>query len=1519
MAAVGLSEHDAQQYINNLASELGPGDLTVACVNNPTNVTVSGNRAHVEALTARLERAGTFARMLKVPVAYHGPHMNLVADEYRTAIGHIYPGQSLARNHVNMISSVTADRVSKDDLRDPGYWVRNMVSQVKFSEAIQVAFASPKRKIIKKLDLSHQQALWATEILEIGPHGTLSGPIRESLKPLPHGDAIEYFSVLSRKKNACITAMEALGHLHCKGYAVNLLEMNESSSGDPDGQICLPSLPSYPFNHKKSFWFESRISKEMRFRKNGKNAFLGSPVPDWNPLDARWRDFLNVQKSKWIPDHNINDRVLFPAAGMLVMAIEAALEISSGTEVSAIEITDAEFHSALEIPSESHDVETQFQIVPRKSSTTKNSSQYDWQLKMFQHEWSEACRGTIRVIHAGTASSEVDSQSEEGRLTQLAAQQFDNISRQCSGTVEGQELYSRLWKRGYHFGPIFKRILTSTHSSSGEATAEVEILDFEGTAQPTVVHPATLDGILQIMLPSATDGGADSEFATALPTRINRIWLSRKGLLRADAESVKVAVNMQRDGLRNTSSDIVALAADRSLRVFVEGIQTTSISDGLESSSMNPLVDRSARLCWDIVHKPDMTLLQPDHLQTYLNQDVPTLANPAQYYKDFDIILYSFIKHTLAELKEDSVANSSSHLEHYYQWMVKKIGDSHINIAQASETIEDALVLTDFRSRVFTQDPRHSEMYNRAGQHLLSILKGETDALGLLFEGDDLSDFYVRILETADFLTPLQRYVGLLAHKNPSMRVLEVGAGTGGATTHFLEALTQPGTVGQSAYFSEYCFTDISPSFFEKGQQKFSDVPRMSWKVLDAEKDVLEQGFETESFDLIVASLVLHATTSPSGALTNLAKLLKPGGKLVAVEITRPDQLRAGFVFGLLPGWWLNSESSHPDRLSPAFTESEWDERLRSNGFSGVDQIFWDSDEDDARLLSVFVSTRVETVQKQVDERLPSAAIVATSDSCNVYAQMCRQKLLDAGLETSETDFAALANRKDLSTTLVVVIDSASKPFFQSFDEEQFLSLRGLLAQKLNILWISTNEEEDASAASKGIVYGFARTLLSENASLRFTIYEASSSSSIKRQGENLEAVIRHCLSASSPGPSPEPEILEADGLLQIPRAVEDVELNQKVSEQGLSTVRRNVRFGEEDLRLTVQTPGLLDSLIFRQCVEPLPPTLDADEVEVHVMAVGVNFKDCLVALGRVPDNTLGTECAGIVKRAGASCSVQAGDRVVVSALDTYRSRVRCNEALVAKIPDHIPFTAAAKLPTNFVTAYHALVEVGRISSGETVLIHAGAGGTGQAAVQIAKVYGAEVFVTVGNPRKRDLLTSTYGIPKDHVFYSRDTSFAQGVKNATGGRGVDLVLNSLAGDELRASWDCIAPYGRFLEIGKRDILAHEQLPMFRFARNVSFSAIDIAAMTKERPGLIKKALQAVVRLLADGTIWVASPLRTFSLLEVEDAFRYLQSGTNAGAVVVEVDQNAIVPVSHEQCYDHHPTLFSLLTHFFLRP
>ena len=271
-----------------------------------------------------------------------------------------------------------------------------------------------------------------------------------------------------------------------------------------------------------------------------------------------------------------------------------------------------------------------------------------------------------------------------------------------------------------------------------------------------------------------------------------------------------------------------------------------------------------------------------------------------------------------------------------------------------------------------------------------------------------------------------------------------------------------------------------------------------------------------------------------------------------------------------------------------------------------------------------------------------------------------------------------------------------------------------------------------------------------------------------------------------------ESEYVEKDHVLEIGRAVKASYLDEGLKSR-ISLSRTDIQeFGSVPaLKLNVGSPGLLDSLYFSEDDNKIVE-LAPGEIEVEVKSVGVNFRDCLIVLGQMDTTSLGAERAGVITRTGVGCELQPGDRVAAGFTDTYQTYARGPEANAMKIPEDMCYTEASVVPVIFVTAWHALNDVAHLQKGESVLIHAGAGGTGQAAIQIARHLGAKIFTTVGSNEKKRLLIDTYGILEDHILYDRDTTFAQGIMRLTRNRGVDVVLNSLSGENLWASWECLS-------------------------------------------------------------------------------------------------------------------------------
>jgi myxalamid-type polyketide synthase MxaB len=321
--------------------------------------------------------------------------------------------------------------------------------------------------------------------------------------------------------------------------------------------------------------------------------------------------------------------------------------------------------------------------------------------------------------------------------------------------------------------------------------------------------------------------------------------------------------------------------------------------------------------------------------------------------------------------------------------------------------------------------------------------------------------------------------------------------------------------------------------------------------------------------------------------------------------------------------------------------------------------------------------------------------------------------------------------------------------------------------------------------------------------------------------------------------------------------------------------------------RVGIHKAGTLDSVEIVPCERK--SELSPNEIELEVRAAGLNFSDVLKALGLYPGLSegpvpLGIECSGRVTRVGSEVSkYKIGDDVITVAPFCFGKYVVSLADDAMPKPPQISYEEAATIPVAFLTAYYALVYLGRIQKGERVLIHAGAGGVGLAAIQIAKLYDCEIFSTAGSPEKRNYLQE---LGVQHVMDSRSLKFADEIRKITKGKGVDIVLNSLAGDFIPASLAALGSYGRFLEIGKIDIYTNSKLGLLPFQDNLSYFAIDLDRLFRQRPAQARALFAELIQLFMEGKL-TPLPHTDFPLSDLTQAFRYMAQRKNTGKVVVQ--------------------------------
>ncbi|HEX9498269.1 MAG TPA: zinc-binding dehydrogenase, partial [Mycobacterium sp.] len=330
--------------------------------------------------------------------------------------------------------------------------------------------------------------------------------------------------------------------------------------------------------------------------------------------------------------------------------------------------------------------------------------------------------------------------------------------------------------------------------------------------------------------------------------------------------------------------------------------------------------------------------------------------------------------------------------------------------------------------------------------------------------------------------------------------------------------------------------------------------------------------------------------------------------------------------------------------------------------------------------------------------------------------------------------------------------------------------------------------------------------------------------------------------------------------------------------------------------RMEYAVPGVLDDIRVRAATRRVP---GSDEVEIRVHAAGLNFMDAMRALGVYPGQVdgpvrVGIECAGTVTAVGDGVDeFRVGDAVIALAMDGVGSFVTTPAGLVAVMPAQLSFQAAASLPIAYLTAYYALNEQARLRRGERVLIHSAAGGVGLAAVEVARWLGATVYATAGTPEKRDHLDA---LGVEYVSDSRSLAFADEVLSATGGEGVDVVLNSLTGEAIAKGLTVLRSFGRFLEIGKRDVYGHGRLRLWQLRQNASYMVIDLAQLVIDRPDYVGALLRRIVACVEQGALR-PPPVRTFPVGETAAAVRCLVQGKQIGKVVVSLDEG-VPPVVH---------------------
>lgn len=1502
MLAVGLSVGEAQKYLDNDAT---CGKVVVACVNSPASITLSGDEAALSSIQETLAARGVFNRKLVVDVAYHSHHMNMILEEYLHAIQDIKPlhcGQ-----HVQMVSSVTGKAVQGEEL-NATYWGRNLTSPVLFADALAEIFDTTQKNEKRGNSLA---------VVEVGPHSALQGPIKQTIKASKTAGSISYHSVLSRNQDASRTAVALAASLFVKGATVDFGRVNDPH-GDAKKNV-LTNLPTYNWHHNTTHWVESRRSAQYRHRKFPKHDLVGVPSSDSIPSEPTWRNYIRLKELPWLKGHCIGGNTIFPAAGYVTMVLEALKQqiLGGGNpwKKMRIKFRQVHFGRALLVADDSVGVETFVTIRP--FTYTARESLASWnEFRIFSvsanGESTEHSRGLV------TAISPLPNQDDENMTDAESVAFIEQVSEKSRIVLPPKQLYKELRDVGIEYSHPFDG-QEHIRASESASTCRIKIPDIQALMpshyqQPHCIHPATLDVCFQAAFSAMQVG--ENLWGTFVLGGFDGLEISSE-IPSQPGKHMSVAASLRGLGHSNFASDsVISGSDDGKSEVFIKikGLILARTSGPSRQTSSQHLAGES--LCHRLEWSLDPTCAEPHSIikRCLVDSDVLAAGKTSmceQYCR-------AVVARALTELSPDDEANITGHFSQWLLWMKSISAGSYQPLEMSNAHNDNIKSLGIYGEVLVDMAPR-----------LVGILRGDVDPQALLLEKQHLYRLYTRD-NIKRCHKQLAEYVKLLRFKTPNLRILEIGAATAGGSMPVLEALySNKGVAGETR--SELYTLACAPTTFFQDAEKEWDKSQESleWKRLDMEISPEEQGFELGSYDLVIAANVLHATREINVALRNMRSLLKSSGKLAVMETTAP-KIHDGVVFGMLPGWWLGATDGRVH--SPLLDASGWRDRLSHCGFSGIDFEMHDYDSAEDHQVSVMVSSATSHPEPWCLSMQDPTRGVSTLESelpISKYPTNLtgseggpRQTILviGGGKESSLADHVAdlltsvessihakktvLAEAQVSPGQLAVVLLEAVHPFLATCSQADWGKVRHILSDADGVLWVSCGGAVEGTNPLQSLIVGLTRCLRSEDQHRKVVTLDLEPNhGSGLETAEQICRVYHHAFGPHGPPASALPEFEYAirNGEILIPRLMRNSPVNEYVQDS-VSTYHPRHEQGIKPgraLSLKIHEPGLLNTLYWADS-ERHARSVGAEEVRVDLQYVSLNFKDIMIAMGQLEGHTaMLLEGSGKVVEVGEALRHQysVGDLVFATDPDGVATTSVINKCNVHHIPRKLSMEVATAISLAYATALYSLRNVAHLQEGESILIHSGAGAVGQAAISLAQYLNAgEIYVTVGSEDKKALIRERFNIPDDKIFSSRGLSFYRQILRKTNGHGVDVILNSLSGEALQKSCSLLAPFGRFVEIGKKDVISNARLEMASLESNATFTTVDLTLLAKRKPFVHQELYRTIFELVGQDKIKVLSPITVNPVSELEASFRLMQAGKHVGKLLLKLDPDMTISV-----------------------
>lgn len=1471
MAAVMLSKEKMNEYLENHALSL---KIVVAGSNSPKSVTISGDFDSLLILKEILARDGVIFKILDLDYAFHSNHMDAIKDSVTQNLSELKPSKTT----IDYISTVTGSQLSGKMLGED-YWWHNIRDEVKFSSAINCM-------IEQDIGL----------FIEVGPHSILTKYIEQCCNAK---DAQSKIIATLQRNNDSIDLIN-----NCF-YSALL------SQGDIDHSKLFPNkgnfvtLPTYPWSREK-FWIQSvnqhaLIERKTEFPllgyKEGNNKFT-------------WKNSLDTKLIPWLADHVVGESVVVPAAAYVDMALCAAQAVYNHDNLS---FEDMEIYSPITLADQ--------ELKKITVSIAENQTFY------IKSDNDEINNVTARIIeNTSTCPHYSNSYSIE------TAEQIFTAKRHYQLAVQVGLEY------GNYFQTIEKVWLWKQNNYAIAKLKLEESLTYN--IGEHLLHPTLLDGCFQILLDVFSGRIESGDLRALIPIRIGKISFFKNENQPAWC-AVEVISETERSGVANfTLFDenkrvIAQLYAVRFRSVSFINVKKDSYSKYVYQLKLAPINNFNSNVI-DIAELQDFInkLGSIDKLQdrisffqevipltdalicSYYLKYVKTLINNHKQFSyqkligsnEVDKRYFPLISHIMQILEQNKLIEVNE--DGFYNVIDTELPEADIIwqtiISEFPELLPELSILATL------------------GESLSHVLGGHINPQ-LLFnpqKSSTLSHYYggSKTFEWQNHtLLVLIQHLVTTNKQGTRLKILDLSNQHSELAKSLVPCLKEQPCDYILAHEDEDYISDTIAEL-----DGFENFKAIQISPENFENEIIQKS-QNNYFDIILINNNLRKSVNFSKTLKHIINLLKFNGKLIIGEENKNNF--NSLFYGAEPDWWLKkSDDSYTPRL---FNSSSWKQLLIDNGLKNI--IIVEEQEDVLHQAPYIIIT--ENNSPRVDSKLKETtttsktALIVTDE--NVLTQEIYQKIASLlpefkfiNLENASSYLKVTENhyKLDLSQENFInqVLEDISRfqividiyGFINNLSSQTMLNnnlecrcintlalvkaLEPRITREQITLWIISNNGavfnhtngEDFNNPVDGALWGLGRVIMNEYPELETKLLDL-------RNFEPDAKLIAKTIAGEITNLDQETEIVHYPNARFVMR-MRDNQLQSNCLNN--ATVHQNYE-------LSFKVPGSLSNLYWKtKEYEQINP----DEIRIKPYATGVNFRDVMYTMGMISDEavengyagaSLGMELSGIVEEVGKEVTAfEVGDEVVSFAPASFSNSVVTKTTATSLKPKEWSHEEAATIPTVFFTVYYALHHLAQLQPGEKILIHGAAGGIGLAALQYASHIGAEIYATAGTDEKRAFVKA---MGANYVFDSRSLAFADKIMDITEGKGIDVVLNSLYGEAVWRSLAILKPFGRFLELGKRDFYANNKLGLRPFRNNISYFGIDADQLMIEKPKLAAKLFKEMMELF-NSNIFRPLPFRTFPVNKIEYAFRYMQQSRQIGKVIVSMESlESSIETSHD--------------------